>query len=219
MPDYQYGKIYKIVCNSTGLVYIGSTCEKYLSQRIDNHRRSFRKYIETGRGNFISSFEILKNDNYDIVLLEKYPCSSVDELHKKEREYIENTNCVNLCNPIRLNGDKKAYDESWREQNKVHVVEYKKNYRLENKESIQQYTKLYYEKKKEENPNRNAERYMKYQERCLSYAKKYRDENKDKVNDANKKQYEKNKEYNRAYSREYQRIKRLYLQQLKYYNI
>ena len=34
MPDYSKGKIYKIVCNVTGLVYVGSTCEPTLARRL-----------------------------------------------------------------------------------------------------------------------------------------------------------------------------------------
>jgi predicted GIY-YIG superfamily endonuclease len=36
MPNYQNSKIYKIRCNTTGLVYIGSTTQS-LKQRLDQH--------------------------------------------------------------------------------------------------------------------------------------------------------------------------------------
>ena len=46
MPDYQQGKIYKIVCNTTGLLYIGSTTQKFLSSRLSGHMRNYKKTFE-----------------------------------------------------------------------------------------------------------------------------------------------------------------------------
>jgi hypothetical protein len=39
MVNYELAKIYKIVCNKTGMVYIGSTCQRLLSQRLSGHVR------------------------------------------------------------------------------------------------------------------------------------------------------------------------------------
>ena len=30
MTNYKQTKIYKIVCNKTGLIYVGATCKEYL---------------------------------------------------------------------------------------------------------------------------------------------------------------------------------------------
>ena len=35
MTDYSKSKIYKIVCNKTGLIYYGSTTKKYKIQKIN----------------------------------------------------------------------------------------------------------------------------------------------------------------------------------------
>ena len=48
-----------------------------------------------GGSNFVTSYNILKNANYDIILLESVNCNSKDELHMKERHYIETLNCFN----------------------------------------------------------------------------------------------------------------------------
>ena len=37
MVNYQLSKIYKIVCNITGKIYIGSTTKKYLAERLAQH--------------------------------------------------------------------------------------------------------------------------------------------------------------------------------------
>lgn len=97
---YSRGKIYKIVCNKTGKCYIGSTCEQRLCCRINKHRECFKRYNK-GTYHFVSSFEIFENDDYDIVLVENYACNSKDELHSRERFWIENTqNCVNRSKGI-----------------------------------------------------------------------------------------------------------------------
>ena len=71
---YRHGKIYKIVSNKTGLVYIGSTC-KTLPQRIAQHERDYKQYQKTGKkyNIYMTSFKILKHGNYQIQLVEKGP--------------------------------------------------------------------------------------------------------------------------------------------------
>jgi predicted GIY-YIG superfamily endonuclease len=45
MPkDYSRGKIYKIVCNITNKIYIGSTCEPTLARRLAWHVQDFKKW-------------------------------------------------------------------------------------------------------------------------------------------------------------------------------
>ena len=129
MPDYQLGKIYKIVCNETNQVYIGSTCRPLLSQRLAKHNYSYKYYLK-GKYRFITSFKILERNNYEIILVELYPCNSKDELSARERYWIENTkNCVNKCIPTRT---KKEYSEA----NKDKIKETKKQYREANKDKI-----------------------------------------------------------------------------------
>ena len=40
MVNYQLGKIYKLVDNTNGNIYIGSTCKPYLSSRLVQHKSS-----------------------------------------------------------------------------------------------------------------------------------------------------------------------------------
>ena len=100
MVNYEHAKIYKIVCNTTGLQYIGSTCEPTLARRLVKHRSNYNDY-KAGKRTYTTSFKILENGNYDIVLLETVKCNSKDELHLRERYYIENNECVNKCIPTR----------------------------------------------------------------------------------------------------------------------
>ena len=132
MPDYQKGKIYKIVCNITNKIYIGSTCQNRLSYRLNQHVRKRNT----------SSKEIIEGGNYNIILIENHPCNNKDELCRRERHYIETLECVNKCIPGRT---KKEYHETYKE----HYREQSKQYRENNKERTREYNKQHYQKNKE----------------------------------------------------------------------
>jgi hypothetical protein len=95
---YRNGKIYKIVCNITGLTYYGSTCKPTLARRLAKHRGCYNRWLKE-KTNLTTSYHILKNGNYDIVLVELCPCNSKDELLRRERFHIENNECVNKVIP------------------------------------------------------------------------------------------------------------------------
>ena len=55
-------------------------------------------------------FEKYGINNTDIILVESYPCENKNELHSRERYYIENNNCVNKIIPTRTSKEfKKEY--------------------------------------------------------------------------------------------------------------
>ena len=91
MPNYQLGKIYKIISDQTEKIYIGSTTKKYLSDRMSQHRWDYKI------GKNKSSKKIIRYDDAKIILIEKYPCGSIEELHAREQYWInENKDiCVN----------------------------------------------------------------------------------------------------------------------------
>ena len=100
MRDYQRGKIYKIQCHKTGKQYIGSTTCRLLCQRLGSHCESYLKHSQ-GYGSYTTSFEILEGESFSIYLLERFPCSSKDELIQRERHYVETMVCVNRNIPGR----------------------------------------------------------------------------------------------------------------------
>lgn len=126
VSKYQRGKIYKIVDNTNDDVYIGSTCESTLARRLVQHRADYNKYLK-GNHNYTTSFKIIANGDYDIVLIENYPCNSKDELHARERYWTQNTNCVNK---VKNQGLLKELGQ--KEYDKVKG----KEYRATNKEAI-----------------------------------------------------------------------------------
>jgi hypothetical protein len=151
MVNYQDGKIYKIVDNTNGNIYIGSTCEPTLARRLAGHVKDYRNYLN-GNFNFVSSFKIIENNNYDIVLIENVMCNSKDELHSRERYHIDNTDCVNINLPTRTH---KQYLEDKKEQ----VAKVSKEYHTKNKEKIRNQRKEHYEENKEVFANKHKEWY------------------------------------------------------------
>jgi hypothetical protein len=63
---YLKGKIYKVVCNITGEIYIGSTVLR-LSQRL---------YVHKNCNQQTRCVEIIKRGDFDIVLIEEFPCEN-----------------------------------------------------------------------------------------------------------------------------------------------
>ncbi len=133
MPDYSKGKIYKIVCNETGLIYVGSTCESSLARRLAGHVGVYKKYLNGGKK--CSSYKIIENQDYKIILLENVNCNNIDELHARERHFVENIECVNKAIPNRTK-------KEWTDDNKDKVNLYKQKYAEKNRDIINEKQRL-----------------------------------------------------------------------------
>jgi hypothetical protein len=127
MSDYSKGKIYKIISSECDDVYYGSTV-KSLNQRLNLHLQNYKTYLK-GERRYMTSFEIIDKSNYEIVLVENYPCNSKEELELREAEYIKNNQCVNKYIPCRTQNE-------WRKDNHQKTLGYKKKWRETNREKI-----------------------------------------------------------------------------------
>ena len=54
-----------------------------------------------GKGHITTSYQIMKHEDCQIVLIEMYPCNTKYELEARERYHIENTKCVTEVIPTR----------------------------------------------------------------------------------------------------------------------
>lgn len=180
MSNYQLSKVYQIVCLTTGQKYVGSTTQKTLAERLAGHVKSFKCW-KNGKTNFTSSFTILEQGNYQIELLEAYPCNSKDELNAREGHYIRTIDCVNKCIMGRT----------------------RKEYYEDNKSVIAEKKKEVYEDNKHEISEKKKELYKANSTKVLEINKAYREANKTKIAEKGKAYYEANKtkiaEYNKAY--------------------
>ena len=127
--DYNLAKIYKLTSPS-GLTYIGSTCEPFLSRRLAGHKKAFKQYQ---KGNFrnVTSFKLFEEDidNVIITLIEKYPCNDKDELNAREGHYIRELECVNKFIAGRT-------DAQYRKDNRENYKAYDKKYKDKNRDKI-----------------------------------------------------------------------------------
>ena len=161
MVNYNNGKIYKIIDNTTDNFYLGSTAYPELYQRLDKHRGYRKEFLKTGK-KFITSKIILDNEDYKIILLELFPCGSRDELRAQEQSWMDNLRCENMVNKYNAKGpnleknkitSKKYYDNNkdeiiekqkiYRDAHKEEMVEYSKTYRDTHKNEIKEQQKLY----------------------------------------------------------------------------
>tara|TARA_R110000796_G_scaffold95147_7_gene200268 strand:+ start:1929 stop:2369 length:441 start_codon:yes stop_codon:yes gene_type:complete len=107
-------KIYRIIDNTNGDIYIGQTIQK-LYKRLNNHKQDFK------RDAFCISKQIIKNGDYKIELIEETDDKS------RERYWIENTDCINITIPGRTR--KQHYDDTKDKLDKEKLKKYNKEYR------------------------------------------------------------------------------------------
>lgn len=122
--EIKKGKIYKICDANDTKRYIGSTCEKYLSNRFGGHRKSYKRW-KAGQVPRVRSYDLFEEfgiENCKIVLIEEFDYVSRDHLKAREAEYITKTDCVNKNIPNRTKVDwiteHPDYYKNYYEQNK-----------------------------------------------------------------------------------------------------
>ena len=172
MINYNNSVIYKICCKDINIkeIYVGSTANN-LRIRKGQHKIDCNNINRNNYNSYVYQF-IRQNggfQNFDMVLIEKYSCNDRQELHKRERFYIELLE-ASLNSHIPNRGHKERY-----ENNKEQILEKRKEYYESNKDKLLEQQKEYYEENKEKK-------------------KEYYEENKDKFLEQNKEYYELNKE-------------------------
>lgn len=183
---YKNGKIYKIICNETNDIYIGSTGEKYLSNRFANHRSALKKYNE-GKTNYVSSFEIVKYESSRIVLIEIYSCNSKDELRAREEYWIshfkkEGCRIINKIGAVKNHNRKHEYYM----ENKAEILQKQKEYAENNKDKIYEKGVKYREEHQEEIKEKKKEYTENNKEKIADYHSNYYQQNKHKWDLVNK---------------------------------
>ena len=151
----EFARVYKLE-SSNGLVYYGSTTQKYLSTRLGQHKSDSK---DSTKSNPCAS-KLLYADgaSVTITLVENVKdCKDKYELKARERWYIDNNECVNKAIPGRTRQEylddsaeyRSKQTKQYREANKEHILEQKKEYAEENRETIAAYKNLWYQQNKE----------------------------------------------------------------------
>ena len=169
MPDYQNGKIYKILNNVDDEIYVGSTIEA-LGQRMSKHRYSMKKRPHYKLYKHMHELDV---ENFYIELIENCPCNGVYELRAREGYYIREIGTLNKnvagrtpreCVDIHYNKNIEKYKEYKKQYWDTHKDKYneeKRKYRLDNKDEVNEQRRSRYQENKEISKayyNKNKER-------------------------------------------------------------
>ena len=112
--NYSTGKIYCIKDNISKDVYVGHTIQP-LHIRLRKHVTDYRGFMGLNNKprNFRGSAEVIFNGDYDIHLLQEYPCETRKELEKIETYWIlkmsEKFNITNKNMPSKLSMNELDY--------------------------------------------------------------------------------------------------------------
>ena len=106
MPDYSRGKIYKLTNDIDDRVYVGSTTNKRLCNRIGKHRWNVRNGSAccVHRG-----MRAMGLEHWKILLLETYPCKSIEELTARENYWMAQFPKARLLNSKKAQFDSESY--------------------------------------------------------------------------------------------------------------
>lgn len=180
MPDYSKTIIYKLCCKDPEIkeIYIGSTCN--LKTRKHQHNlnsknlnRKVYKYIRDN-GEF---------QNWDMVMIEEFPCENKLQKGKRERYWIE------LLKPsLNVNTPTRTIKE-WREHNGDKIKEQCKKYYENNIDKIKEQMKEYRENNSEKIKEQCKEWRENNVEKMKEKMKEWRENNVDKIKEQRKIKY------------------------------
>ena len=183
--DYSKNIIYKIVCDDLSVkdCYVGHTTN--MTKRKWNHKTHCNN--EKDKYYNLKIYKIIRQnggwDNWNMVLVEKFPCKDSSEACRREREVYEELDAkMNTLRPYRTQEDDKKYDKEYREEHKEEL----KKYREEHKEYHKQYCKQYYQERKADQIQNRKQYYQEHKAEIVEKKKQYYQDHK-----ADLKQYEK----------------------------
>ena len=129
-------------------------CWKYISSfgtKTISHVYSYNCWL---KGNIkvsnVTSFKIIENGDFEIILIEDFPCKSKKELLSRGRYWCNKLDCVNKVKNqgIKLELGIVEYQKLYRDEHKVenrqHMKQYHKHYREKNKEILSESKRMYY---------------------------------------------------------------------------
>ena len=148
MPDYSKSLIYKLCCKDASItdIYIGSTTNK-------TKRKYQHKENSNGQNNSKYNYPVYQFirehgqfDNWDLIVLEEYPCENKTQLLMKEREWIERLiPTLNSHKPFTTKEEKKEQkkksDEKHYKKNSSEIIKRQKKYYKKNIDEIKKYKK------------------------------------------------------------------------------
>lgn len=126
MNKFENGKIYKIVDNTSDMIYVGSTYKK-LEQRLKQHQANYKSFKSGIYPNYVTVFKILENEDYTIQLIKSYPCENRQQLNIHEGLIIKQlrNNGSNVINKNIAGQTIKESQAQYRQNNRQKIKDYK----------------------------------------------------------------------------------------------
>jgi hypothetical protein len=163
--DYSKTNIYKIVCNDLNVkdCYVGHTTD--MTKRKWAHKS--RCNNEKNKAYNQKIYKIIREnggwENWNMVLVEEFPCKDKFEACKREREVYEELDAkLNMVIPYRTQEEHKQYHKQYHkkynQEHKEVIKEKKKQYNQEHKAQISEYGKQYWEEHKKEIAEKHKEK-------------------------------------------------------------
>lgn len=177
MVKYEQSTIYKLCCKNPEIKdeYVGSTTNFY--RRKTAHK--YRCIVETCDQYNLFVYKCIRDnggfDNWDMVEVEKYKATDKNDLHKRERYFIETLkSTLNKAIPTRTK-------KEWAEDNKERISEHYKEYYENNKEAILENVKEYRDTHKEKITEDKKNYREKHKELIAEKHKEWSKKNKEKI--------------------------------------
>jgi hypothetical protein len=151
--------IYKIVCKDLNIkdIYVGHTTE--FTRRKSTHKCNCCKDTTNSYNTKVYA-SIRENggwDNWEMIEIEKYPCSDANEAKYRERHWYEQLNAdLNSRTPIQSDEDRKQYLKQYQIDNKDKRLLYLINNKEKLSNRIQIYGKKYNQINKENIYNKRS---------------------------------------------------------------
>jgi selenocysteine-specific translation elongation factor len=172
----------------SGLNYYGSTTQP-LYKRLYEHKKYYKHSLKNECITKLTAFKIIEGGNFDIILVEEYPCQNKSQLERRERFYIESNECVNKNVPTRTQKEyQKANAESRKDkrikkynENKELLNEKSREYKKNNSNKIAEQRKEYYKANIENIKKQQNEYYRANSDKLKEYQSKRREEKRKKA--------------------------------------
>ena len=134
------GTIYKIFNNDKA--YYGS-CSIPFNIRKSQWKHEFNKYL-SGQLKYKPVFDIMKDPNHLITIIEKMEVLFIEELRERENEYIMNdSKSVNKIRAYLSPEEKKRIKREYYKKNKARIIQRQLKYYYNNLEKRRAYQKEY----------------------------------------------------------------------------
>ena len=191
IKDYNNTEIYKICCKDIDIsdIYVGHTTNFY--KRMHNHKTVCSNRKDKRNKTYLYKF-IRQNggwSNWEMILIEKYPCSDEKQAASRERYWFEFLRpTLNKNRPTITHDESLEYHQQYYIQNKNKLLEYQHQYNKQNKNKLLEYKQHYYSQ------NKN---------KLNQYGYEYYRKNKEILNEKQKSKYHDNIDKKRAYFRNY----------------